>query len=166
MANAQQPFGFIPVLSEGKQNRIREYAKTSGEAIYAQDAVKLTAAGTVSVAGSGQRILGVAAAYAAADAETVKVYDDPEAVFKAQADGSLNDAADIGLNINLDPGSPYTPLQVSGQALLTASKGTEATKQFKLIGSDPSPLSMASEAYATWYVKPNEHEFKAGVSGV
>lgn len=162
MANANNPFGFEVLKTEGKECRAKSYAK-SASIIYMGDALKLVAAGTVEVAAAGDRIIGVAAEYKAAADASVLVYDDPEAVFYAQVSGDFA-AADVGQNANIVANAGNATLKQSNHTL-DSTFATTATHQFKLLGLLERGEN-AVGSYALVKVKPNSHEFKAGTSGV
>lgn len=163
MANPNAPFGFQLLQSEGKENRVREYAKGNA-AIYAGDVVKMNNSGQVVVAAAGDVILGVAAEYKAAADTTIAVHDDPSAIFMAQCDGDFQ-LTDVGQNANITATAANTTLKRSKHDIDIASFGTEAEKQFKLLGLvDRGENAVGS--YAIVKVKPNHHFFASGVAGI
>jgi len=118
MANADNPRGFTPVRHlTGGTIRANEYriADDYATAIFAGDLVKLVAGGGIEVAAAGDRVLGVfqgchfvndsgeqvfnkywpAAQSVQGSYGYAYVYDDPNIVFRAQADGAVA-AADVG----------------------------------------------------------------------
>lgn len=165
MANTNRPYGFIVADSEGKQFRARPYKKESGSAIFAGDVVKRNAAGTVEVATAGDVIVGVAAEYKAATSTAdILVYDDPECVFECMALGSFAQA-DVFQIANIDATTGDTSLLTSKQSLALSTKGTEATKQFVILGLVENQENVVG-SYARIKVKPNLHFLKAGVAGL
>lgn len=136
MANTNDPRGFILVHSDGKAVKSRRYAKTTGAAVYEGDLVKRVAAGTVETAGAGAtNVVGVAARYASATDDTLDVFDDPDATFKVQSDGTTAYAvADNGLNVDIAAGTPDTALNRSGQIVDMATKAVTATLPIKILG--------------------------------
>lgn len=166
MANPDNPFGLTLIQAEGKECRVRVYAKDTSAAIYPGDVVKLQAAGDVIVAASGDAMVGVAAEYKAAADTSISVYDDPNAVFIAQTSGSFA-AADVGLNISTLVAAGDATLKQSNHSLDTATAGTTATLQWKILGLY-SKGENAVGANAIVRVRPNNHIFKSGTgtSGV
>lgn len=164
MANPNNPFGAQVLNSDGKQERIRQYNKTTGTAIYPGDGVKLIDAGTVSVAASGERLIGVSAEYRASADTVIGVYDDPDTEYYIQvsADFAL---ADVGQHTNIVANAGDATLKQSNHTLNSATFGTEAAKQFKILG-----LLLKGEnavgSYAMVRAKINNHEFVAGPTGV
>lgn len=163
MANANAPFGFQIVKSDGKENRITQYGKTA-VALYAGDVVKMTNTGQVAVAAAGDVIIGVCAEYAAAAATTCAVYDDPDARFMAQADADFQ-LTDVGQNANITATAADTSLLRSKHDLDVSSFNTTNTLQFKLLGLT-SRGENAYGSYAIVTVKPNSHFFASGVTGI
>lgn len=165
MANVDAPYGLRVVDTEGKQVRVKRYTKTTADVIYEGDPVKLVAAGTVSLAAAGDKLLGVAMeAIAAGVAGDIAVCDDPEAIFEIKASGSTV-AADVGLNANVLAASGDAALKRSKYELDTASQATTATLQLKILGLS----KIDDNAYGTdarLLVKINEHVFQAGTAGI
>lgn len=167
MANINDAFGALPVKTEGKQSRVTYYTKKTGAAIAQGDFVIADAAGNVTIAtgGDGVTLLGVAAEYkASADVTEIAVYDDPEAVFEIQASADLA-AADVFQNANIVATALDTALLQSKQALDSASLGTGATKQLKVLGLAKEPEAEFG-SYAKVRVKINNHALRGGVAGV
>lgn len=162
--NPDAPFGFQALETEGKQNRVRVYAKNTGAALYQGDVVKLGSDGAVIVAAAGDRMIGVCAEYVAAAGTSIAVYDDPEAVFMVECDDTFA-LADVGQNANITATAGDSTLKISRQDLDVASFGTGATLQFKIIGLTSRGFNVVGQ-YAIVSVKPNNHEFKIGTSGV
>lgn len=165
MANANNPFGFALIKTEGKECRVKKYAKTTGAALFPGDAVKLVSAGTVSVAAAGDAIVGIAAEYVASAGAEIMVYDDPEAEFMVQCEGGAFAAADVGQNINIAANAGDSTLKQSNHTVDIATLATTSTHQFKILGlMDRGENAVGN--YAIVRVKPNSHQFKAGVTGV
>lgn len=163
MPNPNAPFGFQILKSDGKENRVTEYAK-SNAAIYAGDVVALNSSGQVAVAAAGGVVLGVAAEYKAASDTTIAVYDDPNAIFMAQCDADFQ-LTDVGQNANITATSADTSLKRSKHDIDIASLGTQGEKQFKILGLlDRGENAVGS--YAIVKVKPNHHFFASGVAGI
>ncbi len=167
MANINDAFGAKPVKTEGKQGRVGYYTKKTGAAIGEGDFVIADAAGNVTIAtgGDGVTLLGVAAEFkGASDVSEIAIYDDPEAVFEIQASAALA-AADVFQNANIVATALDTALNQSKQALDSASLGTGATKQLKVLGlSKEEGAEWGS--YAVARVKINNHALRGGVTGV
>lgn len=164
MSNPNKPFGFAVLQSEGAENRSRVYNKAAS-IMYPGDVVKMTAAGTADIAAAGDQVLGIVAAYQAAADATVKVYDDPNQDFFVQVDANFV-AADVGQNANLGAGAGGdTSLKQSREVLAVATEGTAATLQFKIFGLYNRGLN-AVGSYAIVRVKPQNHFFRPGATGV
>lgn len=167
MANVNDPCGALPVKTEGKQSRVTYYTKAAGSAFAPGDFVMADATGAIvlGTAGDGVALLGVVAEYkAAASTDKVAVYDDPEAVFEIQASANLV-AADVFQNANILATALDTALLQSKMALDSASLGTGATKQLKILGLAPNG-SNAFGSYAVVRAKINNHALSGGVAGV
>lgn len=164
MPNTQAPFGLQPVQTDGKENRVREYAKATSAALFAGDAVKMNSSGEVVVAAAGDVILGVAAEYKAASETVIAVYDDPSQLFIGQADGVFA-LTDVGQNINITATAGDSTLKRSKHDLDIASLGTEATKQFKILGKLKRQENEVG-SFTTLVVKPNSHFYASGVAGI
>lgn len=164
MANTNTPFGFVLIREEGKEARVRYYEKAAS-AIYQGDVVKLNSSGTVEVAAAGDQVLGVAAkTESAASTDKIAVFDDPEAEFMVQVSG-IYAAADVGQNANIVATAADTSLNRSKHNLDTASQDTTSTLQFKILGlMDKGENAVGS--YSIVRVKPNNHAFNAGTTGI
>lgn len=91
------------------------------------------------------------------------VCDDPNVIFEAQENGTALTSADIGLNINFVAGAGNG--YISGYTLQNSTKATTSSLNFKLLGL----VRRQDNAFGTnakWLVLPNNHLFKAGVTGV
>jgi hypothetical protein len=91
------------------------------------------------------------------------VVDDPNVIFEIQDTGGTLAAADVGLNTNLtitDAGN-----FVSSVVLDAADKADTATLQVKLLGLSRR-IDNAFGEYAKWLVLINNHELRAGTTGV
>ncbi len=159
MANPNGPFGFQPVTVDGKECRVKKYAKASG-IVYPGDVLVLGSAGTVAVAATGQAMIGVAAEYRASDATEIMVYDDPHTEFVAQMSGSFA-AADVGQNCDTLATTGNTTLKSSKQQLESVSMGTTATLQWKILGLFAKGENVVG-ANAIVRCKPNNHVLKGG----
>lgn len=163
MANPNAPFGYQILKSDGKENRVTNYAKGNA-ALYAGDVVKLNSSGQVVVAAAGDVILGVCAEYRAASETIVPVYDDPDALFMAQCDADFQ-LVDVGQTANITATAGDATLKRSKHDVDVASFGTEGAKQFKVLGL-VSRGENAVGSYAIVKVKPNSHFFASGVAGI
>jgi hypothetical protein len=163
MANKDQPKGAEPF---GRIGRLSEYVADA--TIYPGDLVKLHADGTVTPAAAGDASVGVAATYAAADAQ-VLVYDDPDQLFVIQSDDASEPSAqdDIGLNYNIVVGSANATYRRSAMELDGSTGATTATLPLRLIRILPA-VDNALGANAKCVVKINNHQLgsSTGVAGV
>lgn len=161
MANINAPFGFKPVLTDGKQSRVTRYPKLAGTAIYAGDIVIIQATGDVTVGAATGAILGVAAETVAAAGTTIAVYDSPDITCEAQI--STVAAADVFFNANTVVTAGDASLGQSRQSLNGATIAVTDTFQWKIIGLSPGT---EVGAFAKVLVRPNAHAFKAGTAGL
>lgn len=170
MANVVGPFGFRLYQLEGKVVRTRNYAKTASQVVYEGALVKRVAAGTVEVSGAGiTTVVGIAARTSLAADTTVDVYDDPEATFIAQCDGTTAYAvADNGQNVDIAAGTDNTTLARSGQVIDMATKATTAGLPLKIIGLAPTynGVDNAAGTSANLLVVLNQSERGPGAVGV
>jgi len=165
MANTNAPFGALLVDGEGKQFRVRNYPKKSGNAIYQGDLVILDASGTVDVGSTTPPYLGVAmASAAAASTADIPVCDDPDALFVIQASANCVQT-DVFSNASIVATAGDAGLSRSKHALDSATIATTATLGLKILGLQPAGTN-AYGSYARIRVKINSHAFKAGVVGV
>jgi hypothetical protein len=164
MANTNAPFGFQPLKTDGKENRVTEYYKGTSAALYPGDVAKLGSDGKVVVAAAGDVIIGVVADFKATADTKVGVYDDPDQMFMAQCDADFA-LTDVGQNANITATAADTGLERSKHDIDSASFGTEAAKQFKVLGL-VSRGENAVGSYAIVKVKPNHHFFSSGVAGI
>jgi hypothetical protein len=164
MANPNKAFGFQVVTVDGKECRAKKYIKATG-IVYPGDVLVLGSAGTVSVAATGQAMVGVAAEYRASADTDIMVYDDPSAEFVAQVSGSFA-LADIGQNADVLATTGNTTLKSSKQQIESVSMGTTSTLQWKILGLY-NKGDNAVGANAIVRVRPNNHVLKsAGTTGV
>lgn len=170
MANTNDPRGFILVKSDGKQVRTRTYAKTASQVLYEGDPIERVSAGTVDLAAAGSTTwVGICAAFSPASATTVELYDDPDAEFLVQTDGTTAYAvADNGLNADIAAGTPDTTLNRSGVIVDMATKATTATLPVKILGlaAGINGGENGAGTNALIRVKLNQCERGAGVTGV
>jgi hypothetical protein len=162
--NPNKPFGFQPITVDGKECRVKKYAKATG-IVYPGDVLVLGSAGTVAVAATGQAIIGVAAEYRASADTEIAVYDDPDTEFMVQVSGSFA-AADVGQNADIKDTTGDTALKSSKHQIESVSQGTTSTLQFKFMGL-MNKGDNAVGANAIIRVRPNNHILKsAGTTGV
>lgn len=166
MAMTQAPFGLVPLLDGGKEARCTKYTKGSG-VIRAGDIVKMNNAGAIVIGTAGAAFIGVAAEYHASADTEIMVYDDPQQVFKAQADASVA-AADVGLNIDVTATATGTgpDSKMSNMDLDIASIAVTATLQFRILGLAPCGTENAFGSYAVLKVKPNNHQLATNTVGL
>lgn len=167
MANVNNPYGMRLIDSEGKEFRVHRYPKVSAGVIADGDPVTVDATGAVALAAAGDALLGVAVEYkASGDVGPIAVCDDPEAVFEIQASANAL-AADVFANANVVAATYDSLLNRSKFALDSASIGTGATLQLKIMGLSTIDDN-AYGSYARLKVKINNHKLKGGTgtSGV
>jgi hypothetical protein len=170
MANTNDPRGFLIYKGDGKTMRTTRYAKGAA-VIYEGDLVERVAAGTLqtATAGSSNRIVGVAARYAAASEGFIDVFDDPDTTFLAQCDNTTAYAvADNGQNVDIAAGTPDTDLLRSGQVIDMNTKGLTATLPLKVLGLAQGINGGENGAgvNALLLVKLNHAERGAGIAGI
>ena len=185
MANKDAAFGLRPIGKVGQNddnNGLTEYsiANNDSSAIYFQDAVKVTAAGTVDVAAAGD--IGLAGSlngvfytdpstskprwanhYAGsiAAADTVAfVADDPYQRFEIQCDSTANQA-DVFLNADITYAAGNSANYVSKSELAKGTLDTDSA-QLRILGisKDPETNDTAS-ANVNLVVTINEHYLKS-----
>lgn len=194
--NTNAPQGLKPVRYQdgtpytGKTNRYR-IAGSYATAIGLNDPVAVLSDGTIGIATAGSSFRGVAtmfeftdsngiyrkqvnwpAAQAIATGTTAYVYvaDDPLLVFDAQetngssAAGTPLALADVGLNINFVIGAPNSQ-GVSTTSINNTTEANTSSLNLKIIGLSDYPGN-AVGAFANWFVIPNNHDFKAGTTGI
>lgn len=166
MAMIQAPFGLIPLQDGGKEARVTKYTKGSG-VIRAGDIVKMNNAGAIVIGTAGAAFIGVAAEYRASSDTEIHVYDDPQQIFKAQADGALA-AADVGLNVDVTATATGTgpDSKMSNMDIDVASLAVTSTLQFRVMGLAPCGTENAFGNYAVVKVKPNNHQLAANTVGL
>jgi hypothetical protein len=189
MANKDAAFGLKPIGKVGQNadnGGLSEYSITNNDstAIYFQDAVKVTAAGTIDLAAAGEGNLagslnGVfytdpstqkptwanhyAGSIAAADTVAF-VADDPYQRFEIQCNSTLA-AADVFANANITVAAGVAANYVSKTELLKSSLDTDSA-QLRIVGisKDPDNSDTAS-ANVNLVVTINEH-YLLGATGV
>jgi hypothetical protein len=82
--------------------------------------------------------------------------------------GTALTLAEVGACYNFKaPTAGDSVTGTSAYFLDNASAATTATLNFILDGLDPNPDNVAAgTAYANWYVRWNQHQYKAGVAGI
>jgi hypothetical protein len=192
MANVNAPFGLRPVryLSGAPYNgaaNVYTVAAGYGTAIYVGDpvvdigTVTTNADGTITkdvqLAATTDVITGVVVAvlwdtrdslvYRAANTlRRVLVADDPNLIFEAQeATGGGLAAADLGLNISFNAGTPSTITGRSGLTLKTDTEATGNTLALKLFGISSKPSNETGDS-CIWLVRINRHRYVDQLAGV
>lgn len=191
MANANIPTGLKPVryLSGAPYNGAVNYYSVAagyGTAIYLGDPV--VDIGTtqlidgvyykdVQLAATTDVITGVVVGVvpdtrdsliyrAASTLRILMVADDPNLIFEAQeATGGGLAAADLGLNISFNAGTPSTVTGRSGLTLKTDTEATTNTLALKLFGIVPRPDNAAGDS-CKWLVRINRHRYVDQLAGV
>ena len=98
----------------------------------------------------------------------VAVVDDPDVIFECQeiGTGTQFTSAEIGLNCNFTLGTAGVA-PFSGALLDNATEAGTSTLNCKLLGLSQYPAGTnVFGAYAKWLVLLNNHELKAGTTGV
>lgn len=127
--------------------------------------VSLNSAGAVvEQTNASTAILGVAIGYADGINETsVTIADHPDQEYVVEADdGSAFTQTDIGNNCACVAGTAYMTTE-SGNAIDHTSKATTSTLPFRIVGIQDSKDSGSNGAAV---IRPNNHQEKAGVTGV
>lgn len=191
MANANVPTGLNPVrtLSGAPWNGAVEYVSVAagyGTAIYIGDPV--VDIGTtqlvngvyykdVQLAATTDVITGVVVAVipddrssliyrAASTLRILAICSDPNVLFEAQeATGGGLAAADLGLNISFNAGTPSTVTGRSGLTLKTDTEATTNTLALKLVGIVSRPDNAAGDS-CKWLVRINRHRYVDQLAGV
>lgn len=192
MANNNSPFGLRPVgtLSGAPWNgKANVYTAIAGynTAIYIGDpvvdagTVTTNADGTITkdvqLAATTDVITGVVIAVlpdtssslpyrAASTLRRLLVVDDPNVIFEAQeATGGGLAAADLGLNISFNAGTPSTVTGRSGLTLKTDTEATSNTLALKLYGISSRPNNETGDS-CVWLVRINRHRYVDQLAGV
>lgn len=97
----------------------------------------------------------------------VLVVDDPNVIFEIQeiGTGTLLTSAAIGLNANFVYAAPATGVLVSGTQLDNTTEATDSSLNLKILGLSQRPGNAFGQ-YQKWLVLPNNHELRAGTTGV
>jgi hypothetical protein len=163
MANSNNPFGFEPIKSDGKENKVHMYKKAAS-AIYRGDVLTLTAAGVVQVAAAGQVVCGIAAESKAAADSDIAVYDDPSQEFMVQCSLDFQQT-NVGNNADIVANAADSVLSHSKHSIDSASFAVTSTLQFKMLEIHSRGENAAGN-YCIVRVKPNNHIKQAGVAGI
>jgi hypothetical protein len=99
------------------------------------------------------------------------VCDDPFVVFEVQEGGAGTAlaAADIGENIDFLAAAPGTGVRISQFTINNAAHDTTSTRNCRLLGLQLDSRRAAGNTFgasAKWLVLINNHQYKAGVTGV
>lgn len=163
MANLDRPRGFEPV---GKVTRQNVYVADA--AIYPGDVVERTATGKVQPIADGAvgtQIVGVAMSYAAADGDDVIVSDDPNQLYRVQADGSDIDAqTDLGTNYDILATAGNSTYKISRMELDSDTGATTAATPLILVRVEAAPDN-ALGAQVDCIVKLNMHVYEGAITG-
>lgn len=191
MANANIPTGLNPVryLSGAPYNGAVNYVSVAagyGTAIYIGDPVVDIGSTQfinghyykdVQLAATTDVITGVVVAVlpdtrdsliyrAASTLRILAIADDPNLLFEAQeATGGGLAAADLGLNISFNAGTPSTVTGRSGLTLKTDTEATTNTLALKLVDIVSRPDNLAGDA-CKWLVRINRHRYVDQLAGV
>lgn len=163
MANSDRPKGFEPV---GEVKRVNPYVADA--ACYPGDVLERTATGKVQPIADGAvgtQIVGVAASYAAADGDEVMVYDDPNQLYRVQADGADVDAqTDLGTNYDILNTAGNSTYKISRMELDSDTAATTAATPLILIRIE-SADDNALGANVDCIVKLNMHVYEGAITG-
>lgn len=143
--------------------RVNNYACAT--AIRSGAIVTLTSTGAVVEAtNNSTAILGVALGYAdGSTVLTVAVADHPDQEYKAENDNAAAfTQAQIGDNCSVVAGTPFMTTQ-SGHKIDHSSIDTTSTRAFRIVGIYDNK---DTGAFGAAVVRPNNHQEKAGVTGV
>lgn len=178
MANVDNPHGLMPLhrTLSGGASTLRAYTKASNyaSAIFKHDPVT-TLAGNVKGPASGitpgtTYLLGVAARFSAASTledGNFEVYDQPDALFDVQEDGSGAANAVFAkqyYKANLTGGAGGSPTRdVSGVELDGSSIATTSTLDVTMLGKVADP-SNGFGANCRFEVRINKHQLSPGVT--
>ena len=162
MANTNEPRGAYPATAKTKIN----YYVMGATAIYPGDFVVFNSGGKVTVAAAGgTQLLGVSAAYRAANGADVPVYDDPDQLYWIQDDGVSATLAQtsVGNNFDIVATAANTTMLKSKHMLDTSDTSAAATANLRLLQLHPSD---EVGKYVRCLVAINEHTFAKKTGGV
>ena len=184
MSGTSAPFGFRPSYHPTGLERAKRYNITGGyaTALLKGQMVTLNTNGTVVTAAAAADFLGVLAGVEFTDANGKPnlqpnwpaaqailagtqafawVYDDPETVFEAQANGSIpqtavGDQTDV---VNVSAGSSLTGLSTSGVSSTLAGAGSQG--QWKIVGFSLDPANAVGDAFTVLQLKMARQQYTA-----
>jgi hypothetical protein len=163
MANASRAKGFQPY-----ETIMRESPYVAGGTVYPGDLVRMNNAGAVVVASADTSPnLGVAAAYATSGQE-VKVWDDPNQKFIAQADdgGSVSIAqTNAGLNYQVVVTAGSTAYKQSRHELDASTAATDSNLPLRMLAIAPA-VGNAAGVNAKVVCSINNHQLRVGAEGL
>lgn len=103
---------------------------------------------------------------AASTLRILAVCDDPNVLYEVQeATGGGLAAADLGLNVSFNAGTPSTVTGRSGLTINTATEATTNTLALKLYGISSRPDNAAGDS-CKWIVRLNRHRYVDQLAGV
>jgi hypothetical protein len=171
MANTDLPLGFTPVGHRfGAQIFTNEYVMTTGQTIYKGDPVILTNAGTVSVGAASATTthLGIAAEYvndsASAGGKKIKVYDDPNILYKVQTTNNITTTLSNVFN-TADIVTYAAGHSATGLSIMELDTPGTSSKPWIILGLFESPDNAWGE-FSKVLVKYNQHVFLAPYAGL
>lgn len=162
MANANRAKGLQPYEDI---KRLSPYVAAG--TVYPGDLVRMDNTGRIVAASADTAAnIGVSAQYATVGQE-VKVWDDPEQKFVAQADsgGSVSIAqTNCGLNYQIVATTGSTQFRQSRQELDASSGASDSNLPLRMLAIEPA-VDNAAGVNAKVVVVINNHQRKAGVEG-
>lgn len=171
MANLNNPHGLrsLGITLSGGCLSIENFSKVVGygTAIFRNDAVNRVADGSIEASATPGTTLysGVALNYGAASTATEhSVIVNPDALFEAQADGSLV-AADMGLNANLVLTAGNATTKISKHQINSATEDVTNTLDVHLLKLLDAPDNEAGN-YARIEIVFNKHRMNPSAVGV
>lgn len=94
------------------------------------------------------------------------VCDDPDMIFKIQADGAMTRAEVVGANVAVVQGSGSTSTGKSGVKVDSTTENTTSTLPLRVLGFDTNPDNSESDTYPDLHVIFNTHRYKSvGTTG-
>lgn len=193
MANVLAPFGFrwarqLTGTAPNAAMQMRRIAKGNASPIYHNDPVTSLSTGYIAQSVAGTTTIGgifVGCKYIsvsqgrtvwmpywpgsdALDDPEAYIINDPDAVFKVQANAGPVTLADVGSNANFALGTGNAASGLSGASLDVSTIATTATLPFRIIGFEADgifpavgPGSDPSTAYNNVFVTFNNQDFKS-----
>lgn len=187
-------YGFIPVKhalgGEILTNSFKRYSIASAynTDLYAGDAVKLVAAGTIERCAAGDTPVGVFAGVSYKNSTTgdvvydtrwpasttatdivAYVYDDPYLIFKVESDQDTTAlaAVDVGFNADMIVAAGSATTKRSGMSLDSSTKAVTGTLVYRVLGSAEVDEAWTSAGTVMdVYVMHNLHFLKNTVAGI